>query len=212
MSFLQASQRQGSWSKGEFKNFRKEGKIPAVVYGKGMESTSLWVNWLEFQKCYKEHGKVFEMQFDGWKETVNTKQIDTDNMGRVTHISFHKLAKGQKTSVKVPVTLEGDSIGAKAGGVIQQVLETINVTAFPKDIPESIHVDITAVQIGEHLTVGQLRLPPGLEVDEVEAQRNVVVCQAPKQQVEEEVSAQASTESEAPAAEAPAEGGEEPAA
>lgn len=190
MSFLQAQPRQGSWSKGEYKNFRKEGKIPAVVYGKGMESQSLWVSWLDFQKCYKEHGKVFELKFNGQSETVNTKQVETDNLGKVTHISFHKLAKGQKTSVKVPVTLEGDSIGAKAGGIIQQVLDSINITAMPQDIPDTIHVDISALQIGEHLTVGQLNLPKGLTVDEVEAQRNVVVCQAPKQQVEEEVQEQ----------------------
>ena len=201
MSFLKTEQRAKEWSKGQMNTFRREGKIPAVIFGKGMDSASVFVNWIEFQKCYQEHGKVFEIEFGGKKETVNAKFIDTNPLGRVSHISFHKLAKGQMTTMKVPVTIAGDSVGAKAGGVIQQLLDTITVTALPKNIPDMIHVDVTSLEIGATLKAGDIKLPTGLTVDEAEADKTVVNCQAPQKQEEEPAAA---ADGEAPAAEAAA--------
>jgi len=172
-------------SKGELNDFRKAGKVPAVIFGKGMDSVPVFVNLIEFRKVYHDNGKIFELKFGSHKETVNAKTIDTTPLGMVSHISFQKLTKGEKTTVKVPVTLEGDCIGLKAGGMIQQLIDTITVHAVPKDIPESIHVDISALEVGHHISVSDLKLPKGLEVDASELERNIVNCQAPQKQEEE---------------------------
>jgi len=202
MSSLQAEPREANFSKGQLNKFRKEGKVPAVVFGKGMEAQSLWVDMIAFNKCYHQHGKVFEMKFGKNTETVNAKFIDTNPLGKVMHISFHILTKGEKTTMKVAVNLDGESVGAKAGGIVQQLLDTIIITALPKDVPESVHVDISALDIGSNLTVGDIKLPKGLEIDEAEAEKVLVTCQAAQKQ--EEV-AEVATETEAPAAgEAPA--------
>lgn len=205
---LECEVRETKFSGGELNKFRKGGKIPGVIFGKGMDSVTVFVNLIEFNNMYAKNGKIFEVNFGGQKETVNAKVIDTTPLGRVNHISFHKLTKGEKTTVKIPVSIEGDAIGAKVGGIIQQLEDTIQITALPKDLPESIVVDVTALEIGQGLTVGQLNLSSKFEVDELDLERMIVNCQAPQKAAEEiasedsEASAQGDS---APAAEESAE-------
>lgn len=203
---LQCEVRDLKFSGGELNRFRKAGKIPGVIFGKGMDSVPVFVNLIEFKNTYQKNGKIFEVNFGGQKETVNAKVIDTTPLGRVNHISFHKLTKGEKTTVNIPVTIEGDSIGAKAGGIVQQLADTIQMTALPKDLPESIVVDVTALEIGQGLTVSQLNLSSKFEIDESEAAKTVVNCQAPQKQEE------AAPEIEAESGDAPAADAAEPAA
>ena len=202
MGSLVSENREVGFSKGQLDKWRKQGKIPAVVFGKSRtESFPVWVNWRSFEKFLHTEGKVFELQVNGKTELVNTKEIDWSPLGQPLHISFHQIQKGQAIEVKVPVHLVGTSAGQKAGGVVQVTEEQVLVKGLPKHIPEHIDLDISALEIGHHITAAELKLPQGLELAQP-GDHNLVVCQAPKQEAPEEV-VELHPEGEAPVAAAP---------
>lgn len=207
MGSLSSENRELGFSKGQMNKFRKQGRIPAVVFGKNRDqSWPIFVNWVAFQKCLSSEGKVFQLEVNGNVELVNAKVVDLTPMGQPQHISFHQLVRGEASVFKVPVNLVGESVGEKAGGVIQAVESQISVKGMPKNIPENVELDISSLEIGQNLTAGDLKLPTGLELAQ-EADLNLVVCQAPKQEeAEEEVALAPEGEAlEAPVAEASAE-------
>lgn len=201
MATLKTEDRDLGLTQGELNKLRKMGKIPAVVYGKGRNpSTPIFVNLVEFMKIYHDTGKIMEMNVGGSTEMVNAKVIDRSPMGNFQHINFHQLKRGQKTQVKVPVHADGEAKGVKEGGVLSIVHEVLVIEAKPKDIPESIHVDVSELAIGDTLTAGQIKLAAGLElVDDPEMA--VISIQAPQKE-EPEPEAAAAEGEEAPAAEA----------
>lgn len=206
MATLQTEARELSFSKGELNKFRKAGRIPAVVFGKEVgESKPIFVNLIEFLKIYNEGGKVMEMKIDGAVEMVNAKVIDRTPFGGYAHINFLQLKRGQKTQVKVAITAEGESKGVKAGGILQFSHDKVTVEAVPKDIPDTIHLDVTELEIGDSVTASQLNLPAGVELVD-EPDMSILSIQAP-QKAEEEPAAEAAEGAEGEAAAAAPEGG-----
>ena len=205
MATLMTENRDLNFSRGELKALRKKGKIPAVVYGKevGKQSKTIFVNLIDFMKVYQESGKIMEMKLDGQVEMVNAKLIDRGPMGVFQHINFHQLKRGQKTQVKVPVHTEGESKGVKNGGILSLIQETILVEAKPKDIPESIHVDISDLGIGDVLLAGQIKLASGLELV-TEADTQVLAIQPPQKEEVVEASADGENNTDDTATEPPA--------
>ena len=204
---LDAEKRELKLSRGELNKKRKAGKVPAVVYGKEIESIPIFIDLLSFKKIYASQGKIFELKVGGTTHMVNTKKIEKNVLGNVfNHVNFHKLKAGQATTVNIPVSLIGDSKGVKAGGIISTNLEVLPVTGLPKDMPEKVEIDVTELEIGGSITIADIKLAGKLTI-EGEAETTVISCAAPK--VQEEAPAEAAAEGEEGAA---AEGGEAPAA
>lgn len=201
---LSTETRELKFTKGELNRFRKQGKVPAVLFGKGMESVPLFVDLVEFKKAYSANGKIFEINAAGSKHLINAKQIQTNAIGNIVmHIDFLKLNRNQETTVKVAVSLIGESPGAtKEGGVIQVINDIIEVTGVPRDIPESIEIDISELALGENITVGDIKLGKGVKLG-LEDDVTVVTCSAPKTQEEPET-AEAAEGEEAAGDNAPA--------
>ncbi len=204
MTTLKTETRELGLSSGDLNKFRKQGRIPAVVYGKDLSpSKSVWVNQIDFMKAYHDTGKIMEMSVDGKTEMVNAKVIDRGPMGTLMHINFHQLKRGQKTMVKVPLHADGEAKGVKNGGILSWSHETIQIEGVPKDIPESIHVDISALEIGATLHASEIKLPKGLTLVD-DAEMAILSIQAPSKAAEAETAgAEEATEAAAPA------GGEE---
>ncbi len=199
-SVLNAENRELNLSRGELNKRRKAGQVPAVVFGKEIESIPVFVDLLTFQRVYADQGKIFELNVSGTTHMVNTKKIEMNIFGNlVNHINFHKLKAGQTTTVNIPVSLVGESKGDKAGGIISTNLEVLPVTGLPKDMPEKIEIDITELEIDGKITIGEIKLAGKLTI-EGEAEAIVVSCAAPK------------VKEEAPAGDAASEGGDAPAA
>lgn len=175
-------------------NLRNVGMIPGTVYGKGMNSINFTVNSAELKKFLCKSGKVFEVDVDGkGKHLVNLDSIQKDHMGdAILHVAFHKIEANQKTVVKLPIILTGAAIGFKSGGIVQQVLKEVEVKGLPKDMPESIIVDISSLEVHAHWTLNDVNPPPGLEWHH-NMNDNIVSCHTPRV----EVVATASAESEA---------------
>jgi len=206
---LNATLRESNLSRGELNKLKKAGKIPSCIFGKGMETIQTFVNALEFEKIYKAEGKIFETELNGEKYLTNAKEIQTHAFANsIIHIGFHKLTRGETTTINVPVEIIGTAPGVKAGGVLNSLLDTVQIDAFPTNIPSSIQIDISTLELGATLSLSQVTLPTGAVFnDSVDMEAVVVTCVAAQLQEEEaapEAAAEAAAEGESAEAAAPA--------
>ncbi len=169
------------------RTMRRDGFIPGIIYGKNLEPISFKVKTIDFKKFMSHSVKVFEVTLDGQgTHLVNIDQLQRDNMGNeILHLSLHKLEANQKTIVKVPLVLHGQAPGHKAGGILNQMLNEVDVKGLPKDIPEFIEVDITTLELHGHLCLKDIECPANLEWAH-DLDSNIVGCHPPKQEIIEE--------------------------
>ncbi len=203
---LKTQSRDLNLSKGELNASRKAGKIPGCIFGKGMETIPIFVDLLSFKKTFSANGKIFETEVNGESILTNAKEIQTHSFGNyITHIGFHKLKKGEKTTVNVPVQLIGECKGLKAGGILTTLTDMLSVNAIPSKLPSSIDIDVTELEVGSSIKASDISLPDGASFTDSQDMESVLVtCNVPQKQ--EEVTTASATE------EAPAEGAEAPAA
>jgi large subunit ribosomal protein L25 len=117
--------------------------------------------------------------------------------GKVLHVDFHEVSPTEKVTIMVPVESAGESVGVKSGGgVLEHVLHKIKVRALPKDLPEQIVVDVTALEVGKSIHLGELKAPAGVEVL---GDKKVTVISVAMPKTEAEEAAEAA-EAAAPAA------------
>jgi len=84
--------------------------------------------------------------------------------GHVLHVDLHEVQPTEKVTVRVPVESTGDCAGVKAGGTLEHVLLRLRVRAFPKDLPDQILVDVTSLEVGKTIHIGDIQVPPGVEL------------------------------------------------
>jgi large subunit ribosomal protein L25 len=208
---------------------RAEGKVPGVVYGLGREPQSVAVVWRELRQALTgEAGTnaLIDLQVDGaGGDLVIVKEMQRHPVRRdVLHVDFLRVSRDQAISVEVPIVLHGDAHDVTSNdGVVDHVLYTLTIAAKPADIPNEIAVDVSGLQIGDAIRVGDLELPSGVTTD-VDPEDAVVMAsiaqaadlgEAPAAEGEEaEGEGEAEAEGEAPAAgedasgEPPADGAE----
>ena len=188
------------------RRLRRDGKLPAVVYGHGGEPTSLTLDKLEFQKVFVKSGRTHLVDLvvdSGRTEKVLVREIQTHprSIGPI-HVDFYQVNLEEKIRVEVPVHLSGESAAVKRGDAdILQPVHELEVECLPTDIPEAFEVDITPLaEIDDEFRVSELALPKGVTVLADPQELMVKIVHKREMKVEEEV----------PAAEAavPAEGEE----
>lgn len=160
MSKLKATIRQGKQTRSSLNKVRNEGKIPAVVYGYGAKNTSVKVEEVDFIKVIREVGRNGVIELEVGSNTVKVMVSDyqiNPIKNKITHIDFLAINMKAELTVDVVVNLVGEAEGTKEGGVVQQPLFQLSVTATPDDIPENIEVDVTELNIGDTITVGDLK-------------------------------------------------------
>ena len=132
---------------------RHEGKVPAIVNGYQVDSTPIAVNAAELERLLRENG----LNLEGKKVNTLIKEFQSDTFTRaLTHVEFISVDMNEETEVEAELTLVGDAAGVKAGGVLTQNLYSVVVSATPDKLPERIEVDVTGLEIGDALTVGDL--------------------------------------------------------
>ena len=185
---------------------RKAGLVPAVVYGHGDDTISVTVNALEFNRILSSEtgaNTLITLDIDGKKDTALARQIRRHPTRPViTHVDFIRVNVNEEVVAEVPLHLEGEAVGVKDGGRLEQLAFSITVKAKPADIPVSLSHDISSIAIGENLQMSEIILPNGV-TSEIEPDTVLAVVSAPKGKTEEEEAAEAALE-----AEAAAEGGE----
>lgn len=173
--------------KGVARKIRREDLIPGVVYGRGNDPRSIKIDPLDIEKLLHSNA-IFDLTFvgeDGEAATVIIKDFQKDVIkGDLLHVDFQFISMDEKITVSVPLHLEGDALGVRDGGVLQQLIREIEIEALPTEIPEEITLDISELGMGESLAVADLDLP---DIDLVtDSEEVIVTIVAPTEMVVEE--------------------------
>ncbi len=140
------------------KKIRKQGLVPAVLYGVNYDSTNISLDEREISKFVKAHGSGAKLTLDlgGTEEMAIIKNLQRDVIkGNILHIEFQHLSAGQAIKIALPVNFEGEEAFAK-NTVLQKVAHELNIEALPKDLIDYIAIDVSKMEIGDVLTVGDL--------------------------------------------------------
>lgn len=188
MLTLKTQPREANLSKGELNKLRKDGKVPACLYGAGLKNENFFIDKIDFEKIFAEEGKIFETEVGGKKHLTNAKEIQLSSVAHdLVHVSFVKLRKGETTTVLIPVQLVGDAPGEKDGGNVVVTHEHIKVDGIPSKIPSHLEVDISALNMEETIHINEIKLPEGIVIHESEdPERGVVICHRPSQSESDE--------------------------
>ena len=214
---LQATKRADT-GKGAARRSRASGRVPAVLYGRGMDPVSLDVDRREFVTALKTDAGVnvlLDIEFDGTNTLALTRELQRDPVrGTLLHADFVKVDRTQAIEIEVPVHLVGEASGAKEGGALEHPLFSVHVRTLPGNVPEAIEADVSALNIGDTLRVGDLTAPDGVEIlNDTDAVVASIAAPISEEELEA-MEAEAGIEMEAPeveaeAAEGEAEAGEE---
>lgn len=147
---------------------RREGILPAVLYGQGVDSTPLCVSWKEFEKVLGEAGEtsLVTLRVEGGKiYNVLIHDVATDPLTlKPIHADFYAVRMDKPIEAKVPLNFIGESPATKnEGGILVKVLHELEVKALPKDLPHEIAVDISRLEkIDDKIYVRDILLPAGV--------------------------------------------------
>jgi large subunit ribosomal protein L25 len=151
------------------KALRSSGRIPAVIYGRQNKPQNLEVIAKELENLI--HHSVSEnilvdLAVEKAKHLALVQEIQHHPLnGKVLHVDFHEVAENEKVTIMVPVETVGEAVGVKTGGgVLEHVLFKIKVRALPKDLPEQIVIDVTALELGKSIHLGEIKAPEGVEL------------------------------------------------
>jgi large subunit ribosomal protein L25 len=202
--------------KGPNRRLRAQGQVPAVLYGRGMESVNLAVASHSLERTLS-HGFNQLIDLAGAKQAagrlVLLKEVQRDPVSqRLLHCDFYEVDTSKKIHISVPLHLEGKAHGVEMGGVLEPLVREIEVQCLPLEIPDSLSLDVAALDIGDALHASDLELPPNVEmmIDEGLTLVHVIAprieaVEEVEEALEEEAEEAAEREGEAEPAEAKAE-------
>lgn len=146
------------------RRLRRDGWVPGVIYSEGSAARSVSLPKHDFEQMLRHHASehvMVKVQIDnGAEEAVLLKEVQHNALtGGVVHVDMQKVDLNKKLRVEVPVELVGEADGVKnQGGVLDHLLHHLEIECFPADIPEEIDVDVTALKLGDILTVKDIKI------------------------------------------------------
>lgn len=150
---------------------RREGEVPAVIYGPGKESVLLSVSVKDLENILKKRNvgqAILNLEIQNGNISTRTamiKELQTHPVSRkYLHVDFYEIAMDRKIKVKVPVVTRGIAKGVDFGGMLQVISREIEVLCLPLSIPKSIEIDITELNVGDAVHVRDIVLPEGIEI------------------------------------------------
>ncbi len=171
------------------KKLRREGLLPANVYGKGLESTSIQVKLSDFQTVFKEVGEtgLIDLMVDGQKRPVLVKNMHQTFPHHIPlHVDFYQVNLKEKVKTMVPIVLTGEAKAVTDKvGLLLQTLSEVEIEALPEELPENIEISVeNLAAIDEQITVENLKAPDGVtiltEPEQVVAKIGELVVEEPE--------------------------------
>ncbi len=182
--------------RGKVKQLRETGRIPAVIYGRHHPPQNLEIGQRELDLVIHHSATenvLLDLAVDGDPRPNRMALVQEVQhhalSGKVLHVDLHEVVADEKVTVLVPLDSVGEPLGVKTGGgVLEHVLFQVKVRGLPKDLPEVISVDVSNLEIGQSLHIGDIQAPEGVEVL---GEKKIVVISvaAPVAEVVEEVAA-----------------------
>jgi len=181
------------------RKLKAQKRIPAIIYGGDRPAVPVTVSADQMDKLLREHiheNTIFHIQIPGSDQPkpalIHDYQIDTLSH-RFLHIDFLRIDLKHPVHVKIPVILQGTPAGVKVGGLLEFLMREISITCLPKDIPESVTLDISPMEMHSSVKAGQLALPEGVKLH-MSPETAVVRIVAPRVEVVEVAPAAAAGE------------------
>ena len=188
---LTARKREGCGG-GKANRLRKTGSVPGVVYSDGAPAEAIQIDAHDFGMILQHHGDsmILALSIEGEQVPVLLREVQHHPVsGDLLHADFLKISMTEKLETHVTIHLVGEATGVKlGGGVLDQSLFELEIEGLPGDIPESIDVDVSALAIGDHLTVADIVLPAGITAIS-EADQAIASVLAPRLEEETETEA-----------------------
>ncbi len=178
--------------KGAARKLRKNFEIPAIVYGAKKDSEMLSINTIDFTKIIRKNGTMglfFNLKIEGdsgKNKTVMLKEMHMDTFGlNYLHIDFHEIDMAETVTISVQVEAIGNSKGVEEGGILQIVRRELDVICKPTDVPDTIQIDITDLDVGDAVHVEDIDLGENVEINH-EINFTVITIVAPSLEEKEE--------------------------
>jgi large subunit ribosomal protein L25 len=147
---------------------RREGRLPGVVYGLGEESVSVTVNAHQLGTILSSKSganTLITLQIDGRDQLALARQIQRDAVkGSLVHVDFVRVRADQTIQAEVRLDLQGEPEGVSNGGMLEQLMHTLTVEGKPGQLPNEIAHDVSALELGDQLHVGDIKVPAGIIV------------------------------------------------
>ncbi len=187
------------------KQLRRDGHIPATMYGRELEPMSLALPAEELGVILKTPGgrlSIIDIKVEGAKSkkatTVMIQDLQRDPITKgIVHVDLHVVRMDEMVHNRVPVQLIGEAPGVKLGGILEHVVREIEIQAYPEAMPTHLVVDISHLNMGDSIHVSEVTLPEGAEILHTSSEGVVATVRLPIVRTEEVVET-----AEAPAAEA----------
>jgi large subunit ribosomal protein L25 len=182
---LQASVREQSGTRNSVA-LRKQGKLPAVVYGHKKESVSISLDSRTFLDSLHKGNRIFDVDLSGSKDTLLVKSIQYDYLGdTVIHADLMRVNLSERVKVQVMIKLTGTAAGTQMGGIVEEIMNSIEVECAVSDIPEFLPVDIKGLELDKTLRASEIELPAGFTLI-TDPNAGVVGCHESKAVIAEE--------------------------
>jgi large subunit ribosomal protein L25 len=147
------------------RRLRAAGKLPGVIYGHNEKNLSVSVPAKPFNESLAKGAHVFELGLGSTKENVLVKDVQFDHLGmHIIHVDFARVDLNERVTVNVSIELKGQSKGEKAGGVLTQTLNEVEIECVVTEIPGEIVYDISGLELDKPLHVSELKLPAGVKM------------------------------------------------
>ena len=153
--------------KGAARKLRAEGRVPGVFYGHGVDAVAISLSsrdLLHFFHANRGGATVVDLDVEGTIHMVIPREIQKDYLrGSYLHIDFLEVRRDEKVKMSIEIHEVGEAPGVKTGGVIEHHLREVEIECLPGDVPEQLEADISALELGDMLRVGDLVVPAGVE-------------------------------------------------
>ncbi len=166
---LTAKGRQGQ-GKGDNRKLRQTGYIPAVIYGHGEQTRSVAVNAHELELLFARvhvENTVIDLNVEGEKKPIRAlvREVQTHPArGSIVHVDFYQVHAGETVHIQIPLNFMGTPVGVRNGGILQHTMDELDVEVSADNIPSSIDVDVSELDIGDSVHVSDLKIPEGIKV------------------------------------------------
>ncbi|QEH34180.1 50S ribosomal protein L25 [Aquisphaera giovannonii] len=148
------------------RRLRKEGRIPAVIYGHKQEVVPISLSKDDVWHMIKAASHLAELDLGGKSETVLVRDVQWDNLGReILHLDFARVSADEQIETEVKIELRGHASGVDEGGLLEHLVHTLAVKCPANAIPDSIRVDVSGVGLDQGIHVRDLKLPPNVVAD-----------------------------------------------
>jgi large subunit ribosomal protein L25 len=179
----------------ESRRLRRQGMVPAVLYGHGEKSIDLAARREALEAVVRHGSRIVDLE-GAVKTSALVRDLQWDTFGvEPLHVDFVRVDKTERIKVRVPLDLKGDAPGHRAGGTVNMVLHDIEIECTPDTIPEKIHAHVGKLELGGTIKAHDLELPKGAKVVH-EGDETIVSCTIPARKGEEPVAVAGAAEPE----------------